>query len=122
MPYYDLPANCPVCSAVIWTCEHEVFAPWAEEEAWCPECGVKEWGMSTQSPIQCSWGMGTNHHLFWSCVHYEKRRKESPCEFCGKKGSAVRQVPAPVPVSDCYCDDCIEKCREKYARTAENFT
>ncbi len=28
------------------------------------------------------------------------------CVYCGKKDTPCRQVPAPVPFSDCWCDDC----------------
>ena len=28
------------------------------------------------------------------------------CAVCGKPGCIVRQVPAPIPLSDAYCDDC----------------
>jgi hypothetical protein len=30
------------------------------------------------------------------------------CRFCGTPDSPVRQVPVPIPYSDCYCDACAE--------------
>ena len=35
------------------------------------------------------------------------------CTYCGKPDTPVRNVPAPVPFSDCYCDDCSEKARDE---------
>lgn len=36
------------------------------------------------------------------------------CNYCGKPDTPVRQVPVPIPVSDCYCDECVDKCAEDY--------
>ena len=40
-----------------------------------------------------------------------------PCSFCGKEDAPVRQVPAPMPVSDCYCDDCYDECAKHYQKS-----
>lgn len=40
------------------------------------------------------------------------------CEFCGKP-AFVRQIPAPVPASVAYCDECADKCREAYWPTRD---
>jgi hypothetical protein len=36
------------------------------------------------------------------------------CKYCGAPDSPVRQVPARVPFSDCYCDGCWERARDEY--------
>ena len=36
------------------------------------------------------------------------------CRFCQKNEAGVYQVPLGIPVSDCYCPDCVDKCREFY--------
>lgn len=38
----------------------------------------------------------------------------SNCRYCGKPDTPIRQVPAPVPCSDCYCADCTQKCQDEY--------
>ena len=38
---------------------------------------------------------------------------ETTCRFCGYP-ARVRQVPCPIPVSDCYCAGCASRCREFY--------
>lgn len=38
------------------------------------------------------------------------------CVYCGQKETPVRQVPAPVPFSDCYCDGCYEAARAQWQR------
>lgn len=39
---------------------------------------------------------------------------DSPCRYCGKPNTPVRQVPLPIPASECYCEDCVGACREDY--------
>lgn len=83
----------------------------------CPDCGVEEeeeeeeWNVTFTGTSRCV----ADSSISYSCDHYERRSKESPCRYCGKKNSPVRQVPAPVPVSECYCDDCAERCRDEYS-------
>ncbi len=77
----------------------------------CPECHVPEGWVHTQTKVE---GYGWKHDFDYSCAHFKERSQSSPCKYCGKKNSPVRQVPAPCPVSDCYCDDCRDKCRDEY--------
>lgn len=41
-------------------------------------------------------------------------REAGRCAFCGKEWDRVCQVPAPVPISDCYCDDCYADAKAWY--------
>ncbi len=71
----------------------------------CPECGTAEkW--------ECPPGPLTN--MTFSCPHYESRATNPVCKYCGKPGALPRQVPAPIPVSECYCDDCHDRCAAEY--------
>ncbi len=36
------------------------------------------------------------------------------CKYCGKPDTPARQVPVGMPVSECYCADCVETCRAEY--------
>jgi hypothetical protein len=77
----------------------------------CKTCGIP------QAYTHIQWreeGFGMRHDVEYSCPHFEELVKSSPCKYCGKKNTPVRQVPAPVPISDCYCDDCADACRAQY--------
>jgi len=77
----------------------------------CPDCSIPE------SSDHCQWhedGYGWHHEFTYSCEHYQQRVNDSPCKYCGKKNTPVRQIPLPIPVSDCYCDDCAAKCIAEY--------
>ena len=82
-------------------------------EGTCQECSEPQWSEHFQ---KCVAGFGWVHRSEYSCSHYKELRESSPCKYCGKKNSPVRQVPASCPISDCYCDDCAEKCAEEYSK------
>jgi hypothetical protein len=77
----------------------------------CPDCQSPEWFDDHYPTADTSLAGAV---FTYSCPHYQRRLRESPCKYCGKAGTPVRQVSAPVPFSDCYCDDCVEKCRDEY--------
>jgi hypothetical protein len=81
----------------------------------CPDCGEPEWKNCIHFKTE---GWRNHHGNNFSCIHYHKRWLDEIldpiCNYCGKRGGKVRQVPAMVPVSDCYCDDCADKCRDEY--------
>lgn len=77
----------------------------------CPTCGIGE-HIDISYPTEDRSLAGAV--LTYSCEHYQEECRASRCKYCKKPGSPVRQVPAPVPFSDCYCDDCYDKCRDEY--------
>lgn len=87
----------------------------------CPDCGQPEWS------VYIWWfepGHGSHHAWSFSCSHHHLRWLQDimdpECDYCHKRGvgAKVRQVPAKVPISDCYCDnpECVAACAVKYER------
>ena len=85
----------------------------------CPECHIPEQWEHFQERQA---GYGWKHDFIFSCEHFGTRSKESLCRFCGKKNTPIRQVPLPLPISDCYCDECAEKCRALYQPVHDSAT
>lgn len=49
-----------------------------------------------------------------------QHRKSEPCQFCLKPTlNPPRQVPAPMPLSDIWCDDCDKTAALEYQKMWE---
>jgi hypothetical protein len=76
----------------------------------CPTCGITE-----------TWETKAGPAFVYSCAHFAYKSQHPSCKYCGKSDTPVRQVPAPLPFSDCYCDDCWDKARDEYILMAVQY-
>ena len=76
----------------------------------CPECGILQrlTITSPETPDDDGFVPLSNTVFTYSCEHYADLCQHPRCRFCGRRDSPVRQVPAPIAYSDCYCDACAE--------------